>query len=314
MKLSMSNIAWTSENDEKVYELMIKYGYSGLEIAPTRIFSEEPYAKFAEAKVWSEKLKRDYGFVVPSMQSIWFGRQEKIFGAKEERQVLIDYTKKAIDFAAAIGCNNLVFGCPRNRVLPEGVNAKTAVSFFRELGDYAASKGTIIGMEANPPIYNTNYINDTNSAFEIIEQVDSEGFKLNLDVGTMIHNIEKVSQLSGKGHLINHVHISEPGLKPIEEREIHNELLKVLEEEKYCGFVSIEMGKIEDQCHLVKALPYWLLFRQGYCNVYLCLIFLLKGDLSVFMQHKKTDCHLSEKKVYLILRIRLHDTENLPLT
>ena len=252
----MSNIAWTSENDEKVYELMIKYGYSGLEIAPTRIFSEEPYAKFAEAKVWSEKLKRDYGFVVPSMQSIWFGRQEKIFGAKEERQVLIDYTKKAIDFAAAIGCNNLVFGCPRNRVLPEGVTAKTAVSFFRELGDYAASKGTIIGMEANPPIYNTNYINDTNSAFEIIEQVDSEGFKLNLDVGTMIHNIEKVSQLSGKGHLINHVHISEPGLKPIEEREIHNELLKVLEEEKYCGFVSIEMGKIEDISFLEEKMGY----------------------------------------------------------
>ena len=41
---------------------------------------------------------------------------------------------------------------------------------------------------------------------------------------------------------------------------------------------------------------------------------LFKEDLSVFKQHKKTDCHLSEKKVYLILRIRLHDTENLPLT
>lgn len=68
------------------------------------------------------------------------------------------------------------------------------------------------------------------------------------------------------------------------------------------------------QCHLVKALTYWLFFRQGYCNAYLCLIFLLKEDLSVFKQHKKTDCHLSEKKVYLILRIRLHDTENLPLT
>lgn len=76
------------------------------------------------------------------------------------------------------------------------------------------------------------------------------------------------------------------------------------------GIIALALG----QCHLVKALPYWLLFRQGYCNVCLCLIFLLKGDLSVFMQHKKTDCHLSEKKVYLILRIRLHDTENLPLT
>ncbi len=83
---------------------------------------------------------------------------------------------------------------------------------------------------------------------------------------------------------------------------------------EYTADTGIKKGEKVDQCHLVKALTYWLLFRQGYCNAYLCLIFLLKGDLSVFMQHKKTDCHLSEKKVYLILRIRLHDTENLPLT
>lgn len=78
--------------------------------------------------------------------------------------------------------------------------------------------------------------------------------------------------------------------------------------------LSVKEGEVFGQCHLVKTLPYWLLFRQGYCNAYLCLIFLLKGNLSVFKQHKKTDCHLSEKKVYLILRIRLHDTENLPWT
>ena len=35
MKLSISNIAWDSENDKKVYELMKKYSYEGLEIAPT---------------------------------------------------------------------------------------------------------------------------------------------------------------------------------------------------------------------------------------------------------------------------------------
>ncbi len=78
--------------------------------------------------------------------------------------------------------------------------------------------------------------------------------------------------------------------------------------------LTTKKGLTINQCHLVKALTYWLFFRQGYCNAYLCLIFLLKEGLSVFKQHKKTDCHLPEKKVYLILRIRLHDTENLPLT
>ena len=38
------------------------------------------------------------------MQSIWFGRQERLFGSEEEREILIDYTKKAVDFAVAIQC------------------------------------------------------------------------------------------------------------------------------------------------------------------------------------------------------------------
>ena len=246
MKLSISNIGWETKDDAKVYEMMKKYGFTGLEIAPTRIFPGSPYDKLYEARLWSEKIKKEYGFVVPSMQSIWFGRQEKIFGSSEERQVLLDYTKRAIDFAEAIECKNLVFGCPRNRNLPEDADGQIALKFFKEIGDYAASTGTIIGMEANPPIYNTNYINDTIAALELVSQVDSDGFRLNLDVGTMIQNDENISELIGKVHLINHVHISEPGLKPITERCLHAELKKILESEQYNGFISIEMGKVDD--------------------------------------------------------------------
>ena len=140
-KLSISNIGWAAENDAVVYEWMKKYGFSGLEIAPTRIFPEAPYDRNGAAKVWSENLKNEYGFQISSMQSIWFGKQEKLFGTPEERKILLDYTKKAIDFSAAIGCKNLVFGCPRNRYLPEGMNDDIAVSFFRELGNYAIEHG-----------------------------------------------------------------------------------------------------------------------------------------------------------------------------
>ena len=61
MKLSISNIGWSNENDVNVYELMKKYGYSGLEIAPTRIFPEAPYDKLKEAGVWVENFKKKYG-------------------------------------------------------------------------------------------------------------------------------------------------------------------------------------------------------------------------------------------------------------
>ena len=74
MKLSISNIAWARENDLVVYEIMKNMGFEGLEIAPTRIFPENPYDKIEEAIRWAKELKAKNGFVIPSMQSIWYGR------------------------------------------------------------------------------------------------------------------------------------------------------------------------------------------------------------------------------------------------
>ena len=115
---------------------------------------------------------------------------------------------------------------------------------------------TVFALEANPVIYNTNYINDTKSAIKLINKISSNGFRLNLDVGTMIQNQESISELVGNVHLINHVHISEPYLKPIKNRELHIELKNLLSKEGYDGFISIEMGKVDDLSDIKKAMSY----------------------------------------------------------
>ena len=256
MKLAVSNIAWQQELDEEIYALMKKHGFEGVEIAPTRIVGEHPYEKSAKAKEWQEKIYKKYGFLIPSMQSIWYGKQERLFGDEKEQKELLLYTKKAIDFAKEIKCHNLVFGCPKNRNLLEGRNAREAILFFRQLGEYALAQGVVIGMEANPAIYNTNYINYTKEAIELIEEVNVKGFRLNLDVGTMIQNREQVEELQGQVQKISHVHISEPGLKVIEKRKLHKELKECLEAEAYQGFISIEMSRQDDNQIINETLCY----------------------------------------------------------
>lgn len=243
MLLSISNISWNMSEDEIMYSSMKEIGFEGIEIAPTRIIPDKPYDNIAYSIEWAKEIYNRYGFTIPSMQSIWYGRSERLFGSEDERKTLIEYTMKAVDFAEAIGCGNLVFGCPRNRIVPDGVDVMSSVKFFRTIGNYAAAHRTVIAMEANPPIYNTNYINDTASAIELIENVESEGFKLNLDTGTMIENGESISILRGKEKFINHVHVSEPGLKPIQRRALHTELAEFLRETGYERFVSIEVGR-----------------------------------------------------------------------
>ena len=241
-RLSISNISWPSEDDMTVYSLMQKLGFTGLEIAPTRIFPLKPYEHIQDAHTWARSLYENYGFSVPSIQSIWYGKTERLFGAEQERLELLSYTRKAIDFAEAIGCRNLVFGCPKNRIIPQDNNDDIAVEFFRLLGDYACEHDTIIGMEANPVIYGTNYINTTEEARDLVRRVGSDGFKLNLDIGTMIYNNESISVVENDIASINHVQISEPSLKAIQERDLHHEIKYILTD-RYDGFVSIEMRK-----------------------------------------------------------------------
>lgn len=243
MKLSISNIAWATEHDAEMYQYLKDAGFNGLEIAPTRIYPEAPYDKLSEAKDWAAELKEMYDLVVPSMQSIWYGHTEKIFGDKADRQILVDYTKKAVLFAEAIGCGNLVFGNPKNRDT-EDVAAimPIAIDFFKEIGDFAAEHNTVIALEPNPTIYNTRFMNYTEQATEMAYKSLSNGIKVNVDLGTIIYNEEDINYLKQITVYINHVHISEPGLNLIEKRDLHKHLFAILNEIGYNRFVSIEMG------------------------------------------------------------------------
>ena len=257
MRLAASNIAWTAENDAFVYQTLRSLGFTGLEIAPTRIFPNEPYAveHYANAMMFRQKIEREYGLHVVSMQSIWYGRQEKLFGSLEERESLMEYTKRAIEFAEVLQCPNLVFGSPKNRVRGTA-DIQIAYEFFHVLGDYAAAHGTVLAIEPNPVIYETDFLTRTDEAIAFVEQINSKGLAVNLDVGTMVANGEPVELLMGKIKWIHHVHISEPFLNPIKERSVHSELSDTLRQTGYKGCVSLEAKCFAEREALEDALKY----------------------------------------------------------
>lgn len=260
MYLSISNIAWSSRHDEEMYGFFSDNGFCGLEIAPTRIFQQNPYDKLAEANEFSKRLKRIYNIRVSSIQSIWYGITESIFGSDAARQKLVDYTKKAVDFANAVACPNLVFGCPKNRSIPPdvvpGKYLPITYDFFNKIGKYAAGYGICISIEPNPPIYNTNFINTTSEAFDICKKLNNPGIKVNIDLGTMLHNGEGIEILKGNIDLINHIHISEPHLVLIEKRPIHHDLFEMLRNLKFDKSISIEMSNQNNIDSVKEAIMY----------------------------------------------------------
>lgn len=262
-RLAASNIGWQAQDDEAVYAALQTLGFAGLEIAPTRFVGERPYFKTEAAARKAAGLKGQYGLCIPSMQSIWFGRTENIFDARGAA-LLAEYTRRAVDFAAAVGCPSLVFGNPRQRRMPEGVRAKSAcagdmhagdthigdthaqgvrpedaLGFFAEISAYARQHGVVIALEANPPVYGTNFCNTSAEAFAYARRVP--GLRVNYDLGTMLTNGESLDVLFENLDIVSHIHLSEPQLAPIAPRPEHRALARTLRQAGYTGFVSIEM-------------------------------------------------------------------------
>ncbi len=276
VKLAVSNIGWDVSVDQEIYSFMQKNGFEGLEIAPTRIFAESPYDHLQEAKEWSTFLNGKYGLSVPSLQSIWYGQTGNIF-VDEDRKKLSSYTKKGIDFASAVGARNLVFGNPKARVIPENMSTdvanEIAKDFFSELADYAVQREISVSLEANPVIYNTNFMNTTREAMNMVKRVNSKGSLLNLDLGAVIYNYHldeddadeqgAIELLEEAVLLAHHVHFSEPRLAPLKERELHKKVLQMLENINYPGFVSIEMGNTGNVKDIKQAIEYVAALRKG---------------------------------------------------
>jgi len=256
MELSASNIGWSAEQDAVVLRSMAEHGFTGLEIAPTRIIPERPYDNISRAKQYAEKIKQDYGLSISSIQSVWYGKQQRIVESAESRHQLLEYTKKAACFADAISCRNLVFGCPRNRAVNSQEDKPILEEFLWACAEIASHYGVFIALEANPAIYHTNYINTTAEAIEVLKRLKHPYLKLNLDFGTVIENCESLDWFEEDSSLISHVHISEPNLVPVKIRDRHSQLVRKLIASNYNGYISIEMAKQETSSAIQNAIRY----------------------------------------------------------
>ena len=244
MKLSISNIAWEPSEDKDVFELIKKYGFEGIELAPPKLFKDLSNVSDSEINDYLEYMK-PYNFKFPAMQSLLFGKPElKIFD--DSRNDTLIYLKKIIDLAQKLDVKVLVFGSPKNRFIgdmPRDEAKKIAIDFFRELGEYAYDKERFFCIEPNAKEYGCDFITNTDEAIELVKDVNSKGFRLHVDSAVIAMNNENIKESLEKAlQYAEHFHISEPFLELISnDKTNHEEFFKILKELKYDKWVSIEM-------------------------------------------------------------------------
>jgi sugar phosphate isomerase/epimerase len=246
MKLAMSNIAWNDEH-EYYYQVLHNNGFTGLEVAPTK-FVDKPYDNLAVAKQIRLQLQA-YCLSVVSMQSLLFGQNGlDLFGAKESRDKLGEYLKKAIVYAETIGCKVLVFGNPKNRITSNIVtDYAIGLEFFNCLGEFAKQHNTCLCIEPNAKDYGTNFINTVDSAYQLVSNVASDGFGMIIDTGTMLLNKDEPELILMVLSKVKHIHISMPFLKPFNQDFSHyidwfTRFISIVKTSAYNEYLSIEMA------------------------------------------------------------------------
>jgi sugar phosphate isomerase/epimerase len=221
MRLSISNIAWDTLEDEEVSKVLQTLSVTAIDIAPGKYFPNPSTASSREISDVRDIWRRRQLDIV-GMQSLLFGLQGlNIFGPPEQREKLAEHLRHTCRIASALGATRLVFGSPRNRDRGEMnyTHAEDiALNFFAILGDIASSETVTICLEANPPSYGCNFITSTNEAITFVHKLNHPSIRLQLDTGTILANDEDPSllftTLSSNPNIVGHIHISEPQLVP----------------------------------------------------------------------------------------------------
>lgn len=250
MKISISNIAWDKKDDEQVYQILQKNNIYGVDVAPARVFEQPFEVSNEQGKEFINKLN-SYGLNPVGMQSLLFGTSGlALFENAVSRRHTVEHLKRMMDYAQKIGITRLVFGSPKNRLIgnrsPKEVE-QLCYDVFNELGDYANRHNLYFCIEPNPIAYGADFITTTKEGIELVKKINNPGFRLHMDLGTMIMNDESIEEVIEEGlEVTEHIHLSHPNLEQVIGLEdTHRRFFEVLKKNDYKKTLAIEMKKTD---------------------------------------------------------------------
>ena len=247
MKLVVSNIAWTKEEEPAVARLLQNLGVKYIEVAPTKLWEDPTQVSDQEIGAY-KKFWQEHGIEIVAFQSMLFNRPDlKIFEGEELRRQTFDYLTEFIGLAPKFGAGAMVFGSPKNRQkgdTPLDEAGEIAKDFFSRLGDVATANNTVFCVEPNPEAYACDFIVNAEQGIELVKAVNNPGFGLHLDIAGMTLAGDDITEsIHNAAPLLKHLHISAPFLGPVEEDNgvQYQAAAQALYDINYDRFVSIEM-------------------------------------------------------------------------
>ena len=255
MRISISNIAWDINEDEKIRDLLHELHIDAIDVVPGKYFPKPEETTDKEIKKVKDWWSKN-GIEIVGMQALLFKKNEmNIFGTKKSRSKILEYLKRVCHIGNILGAKRIVFGSPKNRDRTGLSNLETeniAIDFFNRLGDIANEENVVICLEPCPANYGCNFMNTSFETVKIVTKILHPAIKMQLDSGAVCTNAEDVFEILSKySNLIGHIHLSEPNLVPLGDGNTnHNNIFNALTKYLPNSLVSVEMLATQNEPHL----------------------------------------------------------------
>lgn len=247
MKIAVSNIAWTKDEDAAAAALLQELGVQYIELAPTKQWVDPTKAPDDEVSAYKQ-LWESHGLRVVAFQSMLFPRPDlKVFESDSNRAEAITYLSDFIGLANKLGAKVMVYGSPKNRQrgdMPNDEANAIAADFFDSLGDRAQQAGVYFCIEPNPTDYACDFVTNAKQGIDFVKLVNNPGFPLHLDIaGMTLAGDDVAASIRDAAPILKHYHVSSPMLAQVEDRDDikHRDAAQALRDIGYDGYVSIEM-------------------------------------------------------------------------
>lgn len=251
--LSVSNLAWTLEQESHALGLLRKYSIGNLEIAPTR------YGKWDDDTVDFDAVRAGIAHVglrIYSTQAVFFGLTTNIF---DDPGAFEAHMRRVIELTSRLGAKRIVLGSPKNRAVPviKGEDGGTCPAYqqlaqqvLERIGKFAEQNfpEVIVCLEPNSKKYGCNFVTTLKEAFELVEGVGSSNIGINLDTGNAEMEEEDVAAvLNACGPelrmRVKHIQVSRPFLEAMDSAP-RGDLPKTLRGMFPDHIISLEMKEV----------------------------------------------------------------------
>jgi sugar phosphate isomerase/epimerase len=239
MNLALSNLAWDFDETNIILNKLKYKGIYGIEGVFSKIgkwdtISDETIKEF-------KKVLDGTGIMCKSIQSIFYNVECNDI---HNKYAVISHIKLLIKYCKILGVEVMVFGSPKLRV---GDVDDVVCDVFHTIDNILLDTNIELSIEPNAKVYGGNYFHTIG---EIVNFIETNGFS---KIKTMIdtHNLKlegynPSNEFIKYKEYINHIHISEVGLNPIKNDDLHIEFSNTLKIHNYNKIITYEVSMLED--------------------------------------------------------------------